>query len=478
MTLLLALAIFLQPDLPAWMNSKQADHWARLQARHNDAVYNVPALARDLNAVAVGHAIAYEDLVRGEAETLETKTYDRIWAVLKRPPRLMPDEATISPTFVRHYGTLQKVFDWAHTLHAQTVDVLADRRMSDSQKDKEIERLWVRYNRAPFAITGLPLNMEHLDGRPHSGAFRKRFPRVNGLFWGYHWLQGAMYDMLYRTPWQTHQPQYKVIGERYHAIELLKTDREFMPMFAEVSPRFAKRFPHIANAFDNLHMLHDRVNDALAANKGREWTENEIDLAIWEVLSSTHHKCKPGEGETIGLHDHRHPMGMPGMGMMKGSDEETMYMPGMGWMRMWECAHCSVPLPSGDNWGASVTANGWTMLVRCIMCARDMAAETIGKAIIRAATEDPDKTLVLISDEMGNLTSNISTVVFLEQQGEHPTCHRWSRAFTSASAFDRYVRENAEYAGEKPISLEDWSGMSGGKPETFRRIERPNPYRS
>jgi hypothetical protein len=35
----------------------------------------VPKLARDLNAVAVGHAMAYEDLVTGKAAGLETDTF-------------------------------------------------------------------------------------------------------------------------------------------------------------------------------------------------------------------------------------------------------------------------------------------------------------------------------------------------------------------------------------------------------------------
>jgi hypothetical protein len=106
-----------------------------------------------------------------------------------------------------------------------------------------------------------------------------------------------------------------------------------------------------------------------------------------------------------------------------------------------------------------------------------MAAETPGRAIIRAATEDPSRILVLISDEEGILTSNIPGVVFLEEFGEHPECSAWSRAFTSKSAFDQFVRENPDLAQSKPLTLDAWAQINRGTPDTYRKIDRPNPYR-
>ncbi|MFX8774296.1 hypothetical protein ABTM73_18980, partial [Acinetobacter baumannii] len=87
--------------------------------------------------------------------------------------------------------------------------------------------------------------------------------------------------------------------------------------------------------------------------------------------------------------------------------DDEMFMSGMGWMNMGECSHCSIALPESGPWGATVSAEGWTMTVRCLMCARDMAGETPGRGIIRASTEDPNRLLVLISDEEGNWKSNI-----------------------------------------------------------------------
>ena len=49
-----------------------------------------------------------------------------------------------------------------------------------------------------------------------------------------------------------------------------------MPLTAETAPRFAEMFPAAAHIFDNLHMMHDVVNDIMvdatvpAAAKGVE----------------------------------------------------------------------------------------------------------------------------------------------------------------------------------------------------------------
>lgn len=118
------------------------------------------------------------------------------------------------------------------------------------------------------------------------------------------------------------------------------------------------------------------------------------------------------------------------------------------------------------------------MTVRCLMCARDMSSETPGRAIIRAATEDPNRLLVLISDEEGNWTSNIKDVVFLENFGDHPECSNWSRAFTSRAAFDTYVAQNPEFKEFKPLSLPEWAQLNHGTPDTFAKPDKPNPYKS
>jgi hypothetical protein len=472
----------LPTKLPAWMNNTRKNHIFYKRGAYNYDVYNVRPLALDLNAVAVGHALAYEDLVTGKAATLETKTFERIQRVLKNPPKFMPDEASLSPTFGRKYGVLEQVFDWTHILHAQTVDVLASTKLTHAEKEREIEALWKFYfESVPYAISPLPLNMEWLDSQPYSMAFRTKYPKVNGLFWGYHWLQGTMYDSLYGLTLEQQKRSYEIIGKRYHTTELYRTDRPFMPMFAEVSPRFAARFPHIANAFDNLHMLHDMVNDILASPwMSERQKDDQIKRAMWIVSADAHRNEKPGDNGG-GMHDHRFMEGMPGMGMMKGSTTEVMWMDGMGWMSMSECHHCTMPLPRGkDEWRSSgITADGWTMRVRCALCARDMSAETKGAAVLRIPLEAPDKTLVVIADEAGNLTTNTPDVIFIEEEGSHAKCHEWSRAFSNRAAFEKWVQDNPKYADAKLLTFAQWAKKEGDEPDTYVKPKGPvegNPY--
>ncbi|MDX2065489.1 MAG: hypothetical protein SFX74_07085 [Fimbriimonadaceae bacterium] len=464
------------PELPAWMRSSAPDAVEFRPVRYQDAIRSVPAFARDMYATSVGHAIAYEAMERGQWSTMEDRTYRTIRAVLSAPPRFAVDERALSPRFSRRQSSVERVFEWAHALHFRTIDILAAPGLSPSERRRAMDAAWREYQAQPFALTGLPMSMAYLDGFPWSGNFRRRYPKVNALFWAYHWLQTANYDMLFETPPATHRPQYEVLGAQYRDAELDRVDRDFMPMMAEQSPRFALAYPQIANAFDNLHMLHDQVNDLYATpGMAPAARDREIQHAIIRVLASSHAGETPGEATNLDLHDHRHPPSTPGMGFMKGSEDDVMFMSGMGWMDMSVCAHCSVPFEPDPAWGATVTANGWTMRVRCIMCARDMASETPGRAVIRAATEQPGQTLVLISDDEGNWKSNLPGVRFVESGGEHPECHAWSKAFTTAAAAEAWRQSAGE---DVPIlDLTAWGQLNRGKPETYRKINRPNPYR-
>ncbi|MFY9233180.1 MAG: hypothetical protein WAO58_01845 [Fimbriimonadaceae bacterium] len=478
------------PDkLPAWMDSPRYNEYFYKRGPYNFDIYNVRELALDMNGVAVGHSMAYEDLVTGKEAGLETATWNRIVRVLKNPPKNMPGEKFISPTFARYFGALEKVFDWTHVMHAQTIDVLTSTDLAQELKDKEIDAIWKFYKaKVPYTIVGLPMNMGYLDAQPYSGAFRAKYPKVNALFWGYHWLQTSVYDPLWLSRNLDEQrKQYDVVGKRYREIELYKTDRDFMPMMAETSPEFARRYPDLSNAFDNLHMLHDMVNDILSTDwMSDKQKEDQIKRAIWMVTDEAHKGEKPGDfNPNDPMHDHRFMEGQPGMGMMKMATPQLMYMPGMGWGNMSECGHCSMPLnfDPKSGAGATVSSQGWTMNVRCMLCARDMAAQYEGEAIIRGRTEDPNRPLILISDEDGNWTSNIPGVVFLEVEGPHAGCSDWSRAFTSRAAFDAYIKaqdeEDEELKKAKPLTLAEWSVKAGETPDTFQRKVGPveNPYK-
>ena len=603
----------LPPALPAWLESKRNHEVFYRRGAYNFAIYEIPALARDMNGVAVGHAMAYEALVTNREKTLETTVWQNIDRVLKNPPKLMPAERFLSPTFGRKYGVLELVFDWTHVSHAQTIDNFVSTKADNAQKDRETEALWHYYKSegAPFLITGLPMNMAWLDSQPYSGAFRKKYPKVNALFWGYHWLQTSVYDGLRGKSRIEQQKTYAMLGARYHDVELYDVKRPFMPMMAETSPLFSAQYPEIANTFDNLHMLHDMVNDILATDEiGDGDKKTQIKRAVFIVSPDAHKSCKPGENRGVidGVsHDHRFMQGMRGMGMMKNglektadanavspanhgemttndaemrdaemrdaemnsatsstrssdsqtetrafahvaesskdelsknepsknepsksepskseplenealekevlesepskndatksSDDESgdekapvfdatelMWMPKMGWMNMSQCHHCSMLLPgSGEEksaaWQAStVSAEGWTMRVRCALCARDMSGETKGGAILSLSTEDPNVRVTVFSDDEGNLTTESKGAVFLEEKAGHARCSQWSQAFTSQAAFEAYVKKNPKYADAKMLTFAEWANVEAAEtPETYFKEDGPveNPY--
>ena len=532
----------LPKNLPSWLDSKKNNEVFYKRGTYNFAIYDIPALARDMNGVAVGHALAYEALVTGREKTLETTVWKQINRVLKNPPRLMPAERFLSPTFGQKYGVLELVFDWTHTAHAQTIDNLVSSKTDNAVKDRETQSAWNHYKKegAPFVITGLPMNMEWLDSQPYSGAFRQKYPKVNALFWGYHWLQTSVYDGLRSKTQSEQKKMYAMMGKRYHDVELSDTRRPFMPMMGETSPIFSAQHPEIANAFDNLHMLHDMVNDILAtAWMSEAQKKTQIKRALFIMSDDAHKGCQSGENRGVidGVsHDHRFMEGMPGMGLMKtglGSTThartdvptnhsamkmndttsstrngtaksgtaksendkalkaaafnptELMWMPKMGWMNMSQCHHCSMPLPGAGEekstaWQSStVSAEGWTMRVRCALCARDMSAETKGGAILSLSTEDPNKRVIVFSDEEGNLTTEFKGAVFIEEKAGHPRCSQWSQAFTSKAAFEAYVQKNPKYADAKMLTFEKWANVEADEtPETYVKESGPveNPY--
>ena len=125
------------------------------------------------------------------------------------------------------------------------------------------------------------------------------------------------------------------------------------------------------------------------------------------------------------------------------------------------CAHCAMPIPRGDAVG--VEMGGKKVMVRCMLCARDLAAQSPGAARVTGPTEDPARPLAMVSNDRGEWTSNLPDVVFLEVEGDHALCNRWSRAFTSRGAFDVYVAAHPEYKDAKPLTLAEWSAKEGAQ---------------
>ena len=73
-------------NYPAWMKSKKRSHIFYKKGSYNFDIYNVKPLAYDLNAVAVGHAMAYEDeLLTRLFGTEDAKEGPRAFAEKRKP---------------------------------------------------------------------------------------------------------------------------------------------------------------------------------------------------------------------------------------------------------------------------------------------------------------------------------------------------------------------------------------------------------
>ena len=244
-----------------------------LQAPHNWRFrQDFPAADRLFNAFDYGHAILSETLWgRPEAgpDALEVDEYNRLTReILLSPPRLPLAERAIAPRFSRLAPEIKAMFEWAHILHRQLYDVLADPRLAWPAKDAEIAELVRVYKaRTDLAFSSRPKTMALMQEQPYSLAFRQKYPKFNGLIWAYHWMQMGLYEPLVTAT--TREGQQAGVAEALARFRLMLVDPPrtlpyVMPMTPAIAPSFAARYPEASIIFDNLHSLHDVVSDILA----------------------------------------------------------------------------------------------------------------------------------------------------------------------------------------------------------------------
>ncbi|MBC7844748.1 MAG: hypothetical protein H7099_20765 [Gemmatimonadaceae bacterium] len=267
---ILAVMLIAEPVQAQWVTTFETFY---LQASHNWTFRTRYRSAdRLFNAFDYGHAILYETLLTkpgADSTLLEAHIYDRLTKkILLSPPRVPLEETAIEPMYARLAPEAKAMFDWSHILHRQIYDVLADERLDDPARDREVQRLIAYYKTRPdLAFSSKPKSMELMQEQPYSLAFRQKFPKFNGLIWGYHWFQVGLYEPLLTgtTPAEREAGIRATIGRFFQMLtDPLRTLPYQMPMTAAVAPLFAARYPEAAIIFDNLHSMHDVVSDILA----------------------------------------------------------------------------------------------------------------------------------------------------------------------------------------------------------------------
>ena len=246
---------------------------------------NYPEAAKLFNAFDYGHAVLYERLLtRSGTEltaALEKEFRFLTTDLLIRPPRFAVAEEAIEPTYAKLAWQAKQMFDWAHVLHRQIYDLYADERLAEAERDELIERVTDYYlSRTDYAFTPVPKSMALMDEQSFSQGFRRGHPKFNGLIWAYHWLQVGLYEPLIAA--QTAADKKAGVQTTLSRFWTMLDDPpahfpRVMPMTSTIAPAFSAGHPRAAVIFDNLHMMHDVVNDIMADERLSR-SEKEVEI--------------------------------------------------------------------------------------------------------------------------------------------------------------------------------------------------------
>ena len=284
-----------------------------------------PAADRLFNAFDYGHAILYELLYTrpgADPRILEENEYNVLTRrLLISPPRLPLKEVAIMPHYTRLAPEAKQMFEWAHILHRQVYDVLADERLDAAARDARLAELMRYYrSRRDVAFSTRPKTMALMQEQYYSLAFRERYPKFNGLIWGYHWLQVGLYEPL--VTGQTREARQAGVASAVARFRQMLGDPPTtlpyqMPITSAIAPTFATRYPELAIIFDNLHSMHDVISDILVSEKvPRHRKRAEILLAAARFRDDTTEVMSVAGwrrmAEMMGLHN----MGGPATGLL------------------------------------------------------------------------------------------------------------------------------------------------------------------
>jgi hypothetical protein len=223
----------------------------------------LPDLWVEFNGIDFGHAHLAETLLSTQEPEAVERARLEVLVFIFGKPTVSPDEEQLAPTLTRMVWEAQKTFNWAHIFHRSLYDMFADDETID--KEADYRELLQNYLEKPEAITPHVLDLHgKLWNFPESKAFRNKFPKFNSQIWAYHWLQAAAYDIQLMGPVGRQRELFKPIIEHYHGyLHNPPLEWTMMPMMEEAAPNFSKRFPEAASIFNNLHMLHDNIDDVL-----------------------------------------------------------------------------------------------------------------------------------------------------------------------------------------------------------------------
>lgn len=324
----------------------------RLAAPYNFAFYDTHELAaRSFYAAHFAHFGAYEILMEPDAGTdAEMDAFAvRVRELITEPPKFESPADIVAPHWSRlAYATGQSM-DWTHMLHSQLYDILTDDRITDKKTAGERAiSYYLSEEDAAFSTRGYGHRWME-GGGEWAGTFRRAYPEVNGILWAYHWHHAAVYEALMEDDAEARRVELDRVIRVFEDSVLVNLPEE-MPLTAETAPRFSRMFPAAAHIFDNLHMMHDVVNDIMAYPEydvGQKAAEIERLRALM-VYAGQDTVTAPGmpmsEGHTMGHGAMRVPTQLPSGAWLPQGHPEARMAPMMELMR---------PLPAVQGTGGA-----------------------------------------------------------------------------------------------------------------------------
>ena len=238
----------------------------RLPAPYNFAFYDTyEHAARSFYAAHYTHFGAYETLLDHGEEAREAMARFalRVREAIASPPRFEPPADLIAPDWSRLAYETGQSMHWTHMLHSQLYDILSDPRVADRRAVGERAiAYYLSEPRKAFSTRGYGHRWME-GGGTWAGAFRERYPEINGILWAFHWHHAAVYEALMESDPEARRRELDRVIAVFTDSVLADPPTE-MPLTAEVAPRFSEMLPAAAHIFDNLHMMHDVVNDIMA----------------------------------------------------------------------------------------------------------------------------------------------------------------------------------------------------------------------
>lgn len=259
----------------------------RLSADYNFEFYNeYPEAARSFYAAHFAHFSVYEALLNEGPDAVNEmqRLEEQIRYYVANPPRLEPPADIIAPNWSKIAYQTGQAMDWTHMLHSQLYDILADDRIDDKKAAGERAISYYLANSgAAFSTRGYG-HAFMLGGGSWAGTFARKYPAINGILWAYHWHHASVYESLMEPDLAArHQTLDQVI--RVFEDSVLTNLPAYMPLTAQFAPRFAELWPAAAHIFDNLHMMHDVVNDIMAdARIPAAAKDREIERMLQQML--------------------------------------------------------------------------------------------------------------------------------------------------------------------------------------------------